>query len=162
MTTPNHPPTADEDVPAVIAVLETLSELADLIHRHRLSLAALKQELASLSDELLVREAQASLAVQAEGKNETERKAKQALMLAADADYQALRRRERELRRDILEREADIERAHVRIRITLAALPLAQAADALDRALDRAEPPGPTPTGPQPEPDPAGEQEGPA
>ncbi len=146
MTAPNH--TADHaDVPAIVAVLETLSELADLVHRHRLAVAARKQELSELADELLLREAQAFLAVQGEGKNAEERKAKQALMLAGDGDYRRLRARERDVRREIAEREADIERATARIRITLAALPIAQAVDALDR------PEGPVVTSPGPEED---------
>ncbi len=147
MTTQHDTPRADaddrDDLPAVIVTLETLSELADLIHRHRLACAALKQELSELADELLVREAQASLAVQAEGKNEAERKARQTLQLAADADYQALRRRERDIKRELQEREADIERASHRIRITLAALPLAQAVDALSQEPSPAGEPAP-------------------
>lgn len=136
MTAQNHTLThahaADrEDVPALVAVLETLSELADLVHRHRRAVAGLRQELAELADELPLREAQAFLAVQSEGKNEAERKARQALMLAGDGDYRRLRARERDVRREIAEREADIERAKDRIRITLAALPIAQAVDAL-------------------------------
>ena len=120
-----------EDVPALVAVLETLSELADLVHRHRRAVAGLRQDLAELADELLLREAQAFLAVQGEGKNEAERKARQALMLAGDGDYRRLRARERDVRREIAEREADIERAKDGIRITLAARPIAQAVDAL-------------------------------
>jgi hypothetical protein len=148
MTTPNHPPTADEDVPAVIAVFETLSELADLVHRHRLTVAALRHELSELQDALAVREAQAYLTVQDAGKNEAERKAKLQLQLAADADFQALKRRERDVRREIQEREADCERAIWRLRFTVQALPLAQAVDALSTELA----PGPAPApGPKPE-----------
>ncbi len=140
MTAQNHTHAAGpEDVPALVAVLETLSELADLVHRHRLASAALKQELSELADELLLREAQAFLAVQGEGKNAEERTARQQLALAGDGDYQALKRRERAVRREILEREADIERASFRIRITLQALPLAQAVDALGPANAGAE-----------------------
>jgi hypothetical protein len=134
--------TEPDDIPAVVAVLETVASLADVVHRHRLAVAALKHELAELADELLLREAQGFLVVQGEGKNAEERKARQALMLAADADYQALRRRERDVRRQIAEREADIEKAHTRIRITLAALPLAQAVDALSQP--QSQPPSPT------------------
>jgi hypothetical protein len=135
--TPTTNPDSD-NVPAVIVTLETLAELADLVHRHRLAVAALRHELAELADELLLREAQTYLTVQGEGKNEAERKAKLQLQLAADADYQTLKRRERDVRREILEREADVERAHARIRVTLAALPLAQATDALDRVTPTA------------------------
>jgi hypothetical protein len=135
MTTPNHPPTADEDVPAVIAVFETLSELADLVHRHRLAMSALRHEQAELVDELRLREAQAYLIVQGEGKNEAERKAKHTLTLASDADYQRLVQRERAIKRAILEREADCERATFRLRLTLAVLPIADAIDMLDATL---------------------------
>jgi hypothetical protein len=137
-------PTADtapaepDDVPAVIATLEVLSELADLAHRHRLAVAALRHELAELADELLLREAQAYLTVQDAGRNEPERKAKLQLQLASDADFQALKRRERDVRRQITEREADIEKALWRLRITLQALPLAQAVDATMAELGRA------------------------
>jgi hypothetical protein len=145
VNTRNQHHTADvdtePDVPAVIVTLETLSELADLVHRHRLAVAALKHELAELADELLLREAQVLLAVQGEGKNAEERKARQALMLAADADYQALRRRERDVRRQIAEREADIEKAIWRLRFTMQALPLAQAVDALAQEPDRSRAP---------------------
>jgi hypothetical protein len=129
-----------DNVPAVIVTLETLAELADLVHRHRLAVATLRHELAELADELLLREAQTYLTVQGEGKNAEERKARQTLLLAADGDYQTLKRRERDVRREILEREADAERAHARIRITLAALPLAQATDTLDRVTSTAPP----------------------
>jgi hypothetical protein len=45
MTAPNHTPTdPDPGQPAVIAVLETLSELADLVHRRPLAMAAVKHE----------------------------------------------------------------------------------------------------------------------
>ncbi len=141
MTTQNHTPTPTtdhEDVPAIIAVLETLGELSAAVHRHRLAVAALRQELSELADDLLLREARAFLAVQGEGKNVEERRARQTLSLATDADYQHLRARGREIRREIQEREADIERAQVRIRITLAALPIARAVDALDRQLSEA------------------------
>jgi hypothetical protein len=136
MTTHHHVPTpadADDrdDLPAVIVTLEVLSELADLAHRHRLAVAALRHELSELADELRLREARACLAVQGEGKNEAERKAKHTLTLAADADYQRLVQRERDVRREILEREADIERAQTRIRITLQVLPYAEAVDTL-------------------------------
>jgi hypothetical protein len=132
MTAPNHTPTdPDPGLPAVIGVLETVASLADLVHRHRLAVAGLRAELSELTDELAVREAQAYLTVQGEGKNEAERKAKHTLTLAADADYQRLVQRERDVRREILEREADIERAQTRIRITLQVLPYAEAVDTL-------------------------------
>jgi hypothetical protein len=135
MTTHHVPTPADaddrDDLPAVIVTLETLAELADLAHRHRLTVAALRHELSELQDALAVREAQAYLTVQDAGKNEAERKAKHTLTLAADADYQRLVQRERDVRREILEREADIERAQTRIRITLQVLPYAEAVDTL-------------------------------
>jgi hypothetical protein len=41
----NHAAGAEpDDAPAVIVTLETLSELADLVHRHRLAVAAVKHE----------------------------------------------------------------------------------------------------------------------
>jgi uncharacterized coiled-coil protein SlyX len=127
-----------DDVPAVIVTLETLSELSDLVHRHRLAVAALKQELAELADELLLREAQAYLTVQDAGRNEPERKAKLQLQLASDGDYQTLRRRERDIKRAIAELEADVEKALWRLRITLQALPYASAVDATMAELGRA------------------------
>jgi hypothetical protein len=135
----------DRDVPAVIAVLETLSELADLIHRHRLAVAALKQELAELQDALAVHEAQAL--VHADAGSADRRKAIATLELASDGDFQALRRRERDIKRELQEREADIERASHRLRITLQAVPLAQAVDALSQEREP-ERPGDPPTHP--------------
>jgi hypothetical protein len=132
----NHAAGAEpDDAPAVIVTLETLSERADLVHRHRLAVAALRHEQAELADELRLREAQAYLTVQGEGKNEAERKAKHTLTLASDADYQRLVQRERAIKRAILEREADCERATFRLRLTLAVLPIADAIDMLDATL---------------------------
>ncbi len=129
MTTPRH--TDQEDVPALVAVLETLSELADLVHRHRLAVAALRAELAELQDALAAHEAQAL--VHADAGSADRRKAIATLELASDGDYQARNRRERVVKQELQEREADIERATWRLRITLQALPRAQAVDALDR-----------------------------
>ena len=101
----NHAAGAEpDDAPAVIVTLETLSERADLVHRNRLAVAALRHEQAELADEVRLREAQAYLTVQGEGKNEAERKAKHTLTLASDADYQRLVQRERAIKRAILER----------------------------------------------------------
>jgi hypothetical protein len=129
--TNHHVPTDTDDVPAVIVTLEPLSELADLIHRHRLACARLRAELAELGDALAVHEAQAL--VHADAGSADRRKAIATLELASDGDYQARKRRERVLKQELQEREADIERATWRLRITLQALPRAQAVDALDR-----------------------------
>ncbi len=129
--TNHHVPTDTDDVPAVIVTLETLSELADLIHRHRLACARLRAELAELGDALAVHEAQAL--VHADAGSADRRKAIATLELASDGDYQARKRRERVVKQELQEREADIERATWRLRITLQALPRAQAVDALDR-----------------------------
>jgi hypothetical protein len=129
-------PAEPDDVPAVIVTLEVLSELADLAHRHRLAVAALRHELSELQDELVVREARAL--VHADATSADRRKAIATLELATDADYQALKRRERDVRRQIAEREADCERALWRLRITLQALPYASAVDATMAELGRA------------------------
>jgi hypothetical protein len=141
-------PAEPDDVPAVIVTLETVSELADLIHRHRLACARLRQELAELGDALAVHEAQAL--VHADAGSADRRKAIATLELASDGDYQTLKRRERDIKRELQEREADIERASYRIRITLQTLPLAQAVDVLSQPS--------SPTQPQ-EPDRAPESE---
>jgi hypothetical protein len=129
--TNHHVPTDTDDVPAVIVTLEPLSELADLIHRHRLACARLRAELAELGDALAVHETQAL--VHADAGSADRRKAIATLELASDGDYQARKRRERVVKQELQEREADIERATWRLRITLQALPRAQAVDALDR-----------------------------
>jgi hypothetical protein len=76
--------------------------------------------------------------VHADAGSADRRKAIATIELAADGDYQALKRRERDVRRQIAEREADCERAIWRLRITMQALPLAQAVDATMAELGRA------------------------
>jgi hypothetical protein len=126
----------DDDLPAIVAVLETLAELADLAHRHRLAVAALRHELSELQDALAVHEAQAL--VHADAGSADRRKAIATLELASDADYQTLKRRERDIKRELQEREADIEKAIWRLRITMQALPYASAVDATMAELGRA------------------------
>ncbi len=133
MTSQNHAHATTTTGEALILAMETAAELADLVHRHRLACARLRAELSELADALRQREASATL--QAEAPSQDRRQALATLALASDADYQALRRRERELRREAVEREADIERARFRLRLTLALLPTAQAVDGLEQAF---------------------------
>lgn len=75
----------------------------------------------------------------AEGASAEKRKAAVTLALAADGDFQTLKRRERDLRRELAERQADIERTQARIRLTLAMLPVAEAVDWFSDAGTRGE-----------------------